>query len=158
MSTYSSRVLVVLVTFFLFCTIQCLASSSLRGSNEKVAMMGTGENIIPNNSGIHVVDHTANEEATLTMSIKQINSDKKGGNLKLSKEEEEQRKLNVDTVARLFATPIAQWTLAQWGLLFILIWLAGYFLRRCPCIYDLLACFCCYELFCDPDPVGFFSF
>ena len=76
---------------------------------------------------------------------------------KVAEEQQQERKLNMDTVARMFATPIAQWTLSQWALLFVLIWLTGYFLRRCPCIYDLLACYCCYEIFCDPNP-GFLAF
>ena len=69
---------------------------------------------------------------------------------------QKKRKLGGEAVFRLFETPIAMWTLGQWALLFVLIWLASYFLNRCcPCFYDLLACFCCYELFCDPDPAGF---
>jgi hypothetical protein len=73
----------------------------------------------------------------------------------IGQEEEDSRKLGGEAVERLFSTPVAQWTLAQWGLLFVLLWLVRYFLRRCPCIYDMIACYCCYELFCDPDPTGF---
>ena len=65
---------------------------------------------------------------------------------------------NLGAVDRLFTTPVAQWTLNEWLILFVFIWLVGYFLRRCPCIYDLLACYCCYELFCDPNPAGFSAF
>lgn len=70
-------------------------------------------------------------------------------------EEEMNRQLAGEAVAKMFSTPVAQWTLAQWGLLLILIWLIGHCMRRCPCITDILACFCCYELFCDDNPAGF---
>ena len=67
------------------------------------------------------------------------------------------RNLGGEAVADLFTTPIDQWSLAQWGVLFVLMWLSSYFLRRCPCIWDMIACYCCFELLCDPnpDPVGF---
>mmetsp|Transcript_8137 Transcript_8137/g.10340 ORF Transcript_8137/g.10340 Transcript_8137/m.10340 type:complete len:149 (-) Transcript_8137:349-795(-) len=73
-------------------------------------------------------------------------------------EDDQKRHLGAESLARLFSTPIGQWTIHQWIVVFILIWLLGYFLRCCPCIYDILACFCCYELFCDPNPGGFFLF
>ena len=142
-----SRCWLILLTLFLAFTTQCQASTSLRGNHAV-------EQIIP------IVDSKPQEglEAqTLSSEMKRVEERKKIDKLSEENTDEEKRKLGGEQVMRLFSTPIAQWTLGQWALLFVLIWLAGYALKCCPCITDILACFCCYELFCANDPGGFIA-
>ena len=67
------------------------------------------------------------------------------------------RRLVSQVVQRLFTTPVKDWTLEQWLLLLVIFWLVSYFLRRfhCGCLQDILACFCCYSLFCDDGTLAY---
>jgi hypothetical protein len=135
---------------------QCQASttsSSLRGHDASM------HNIQEKVEEVNVVKQELAVDATRTLKSTSTGTEMKEIideiNINQESEFEKERRLGGEIIARLFNTPIAQWTLSQWLTLFILIWLVGYFFSCCPCIKDLLACFCCYELFCANDPMGF---
>lgn len=159
MKIWMVLVLSLLATY----TKQCLAFSPTLRGNTNSNNDAAGGRAIENDTILveeqaQVSDIVLEEKRNLSTQSSPSSSNATPLIKKETKEENEEqmeRQLAGETVARLFSTPVAQWTLEQWGLLFILIWLAGWFLRRCPCITDLLACFCCYELFCDDHPAGF---
>ncbi len=144
----------ILFSLFMLLLIQTSAAfSNLRGKSREVVkysdiikdstLLQSNEVLVVGPNNISEIVSVSSQERRET-----INENER-------KEEEDSRKLGGEAVQRLFSTPLAQWTLAQWGLLLVLLWLVGHFLRRCPCIYDMIACYCCYELFCDPDPTSF---
>lgn len=132
--------------------MQSSAFSNLRGDNREVIKYSdiTKDNALQSNEVIGPNTNIGEIVSASSQEIRETNNENKR-----KEEEYNTRKLGGEAVERLFSTPVAQWTLAQWGLLFVLLWLVGHFLRRCPCIYDMIACYCCYELFCDPDPTSF---
>ncbi len=156
MSIRAGKFCLTILLLLLSCAIPSLAMSSSSSSSSS-SLRGNGQQLptqTVEHKGHRVVLSTIGENDEL-ISSKQM-GDKDNEKIKeISKEEDMERELAASAFAQLFATPIAQWTLAQWGLLFIILWLVGYFMRRCTCLYDILACYCCYEIFCDPDPVGF---
>ena len=163
----------IILTLILAVVFQCQAVASLRG-NTAVSSNSVGEKVhvavptVDNNKPqqdedkiydvTKKVEGAKSEDRDLTIKadengLKTLDQD----SVKIvDGDANEKRELGGEAVWRLFETPIGNWTLSQFALLFVLLWLASYFLNRCcPCFYDLLACFCCYELFCDPDPAGF---
>jgi len=136
---------------FIFCVNESIAFSYVRHKKKEVIMSNQNirnDNIQERNDKD---SYEYNEgKAVSKSSVSTLDRD--------NRKEGEGRELGAgEAIQRLFATPVNQWTLAQWGLLLVLIWLVGHFLRRCPCIYDMIACYCCYELFCDPEPAGFIA-
>ena len=58
------------------------------------------------------------------------------------------RRLLSEGLQSLLTTPLKDWTLQQWLVLLVIFWVT-YNFCCCGCMQDIIACFCCYSLFCN---------
>jgi hypothetical protein len=150
---------------FRFICIFCIITQSLVESTEKVERTNNNEKL-------------STDTRSSNQSLNLLHSQENGKNSEIdpshkslrgppvSKEQQtpgtvetvtDDRRLVSQAVHQLFTTPVRDWTLQQWLLMLLIFWLVSYFLRRCHCgcLQDILACFCCYSLFCDDGTLAY---